>query len=654
MISLRHSLLTTALLACFNASADDIESITVLGKSAVANASHGGIDVKLLPINVHVVNRDEIERIRFVDPNELLDRIPGETQVRNLRIPNGSKGYTLVLVDGMPIENPYGGATSRLTRLNTADIERVEIYKGPSSALFGNNAFGGVVNLITRGTPTEYSHKMHVESGDHGRVRYGIDSEGLLGDVGYVFNANSRKIDGLRAEGKDDKDQLSSKFSYDFNDNTSLIARVEYLDEDTVTRGDLTAEQIGDDKTQAGSLSSSELVKQSLAAFKLTHEFDDATLEVSLANRLHKAIGVSRYRGPKDTRDRGIMAKINYLQQVDSGNFVVGSEHYNGNEDVKAFGRKDLAMTGAYTSQFNEFEDLAFFYQQHWKINNQWSLDAGARYEKISLAATQGGERQRVEFDDLSPKLGVSYQLNSDNRLWLGLSQGFYAPHLDDVYSTDADSSNPNLSPEKSNNIELGLRGHIGNFSYDSSLYVNRISDYLVEQEFVRGDGSEYQRVTNAGEVSIRGLETVLEYRLHQDWRVSLTHTYTDNTYDKFVQSTVGASDDLSGKVLRRSPAHHYNARIAWNPLEGLNIELEGDFYSSYFSDHQNSPESKFTRDERINLRVNYQYNEHWKFWINGLNLTDTLEDRATYSRGKMKFRTIDGRTLYAGLSYEF
>ena len=170
----------------------------------------------------------------------------------------------------------------------------------------------------------------------------------------------------------------------------------------------------------------------------------------------------------------------------------------------------------------------------------------------------------------------------------------------------------------------------------------------------MRGDGSEYQRVTNAGQVSIRGLETVLEYRLHQDWRVSLTHTYTDNTYDKFVQSIAGANDDLSGKVLRRSPAHHYNARVAWNPLEGLNIELEGDFYSSYFADHQNSPESKFKRDERINLRVNYQYDEHWKFWINGLNLTDTLEDRATYSRGKMKFRTIDGRTLYAGLSYEF
>lgn len=633
--------------------ANDIESITVLGKSAVANATHGGVDVKLLPINVHVVNREEIERLRFVDPNELLDRIPGETQVRNLRIPNGSKGYTIVLVDGMPIENPYGGATSRLTRLNTADIERVEIFKGPSSALYGNNAFGGVVNLITRSNGAENSHKVHVEKGDFGRTRFGINSSGSFGDVGYFFDANSRRLDGLRADSKDDKDQFSSKLAYDLNDDTSLNARIEYLDEFAVARGDLTALQIKDDKTQTGSLASSEKVQQTLAALQAIHEFEQSSLTISLANRLQKSQGLSRFSGPKDSRDRGIMAKIGYLYQLESGNFVVGAEHYNGNEDVRAYGRKDINMSGDYISQYNEFDDLAVFYQHHWQIDSQWSLDLGARYEKITLAAKQNNEKQKTSFEDISPKLGLSYQVNDNNRLWFGLSQGFYAPHLDDVFNIDADSSSPDLSPEKSNNIELGIRGSKGAFSYDTSIYFNRISDYLVSQEFVRSDESEYEKTTNAGRVSIRGIESVVEYRLNDSWRFSVTHTYTDNTYDKFVQSTIGASDDLSGKTLRRSPAHHYNTRIAWSPTQGLNIELEGDFYSSYYADHANSPMALFTRDERVNLRVNYQY-DAWRFWVNGLNLTDTLEDRATYSRGRMKFRTIDGRTIYGGFSYEF
>jgi len=633
---------------------DKIETITVLGNSAVSESTHGGVDVKSLPINIHVVSRDELERIRFVDPNELLDRIPGETQVRNLRIPNGSKGYTIVMVDGMPIENPYQGATSRLSRLNTADIERVEIFKGPASALYGNNAFGGVVNVVTRSAPAESKHQIHLESGQFNRSRVGFNSGGRVDTVGYFFDINTRRLNGLRDEMIDDRDQLSTKLSFDVSDNTSLLARIEYLDEFVVNRGDLTALQIEHDPRQAGSLSSSEKVKQSLAVIKATHDFDDATLTVSLANRLQKSQGVSRFRGPKNTRDRGIMTKVSYQQDLTSGHFVVGSENYNGNESVQAFARKDINMLGDSALYYNEFDDLAIFYQHHWQVNDKFSVDAGARYERIELASTgQNEQTQQAQFTDTSPKLGFTYQLNDDQRLWAGLSQGFYAPRISDMYSSDEGASNPDLEPEQADNIELGLRGTWKDFSYDTSVYHNEISNYLVEQEFSNNDGSEYVRVTNAGQVSIFGVESVVEYSPVKDWRFSLTHTYTDNSYDRFIQSTAGASDDLSGKALRRSPKHHYNARIAWAPTDRLSIELEGDFYSSYFADDQNSPQSVFKRDERINLRISYEY-QQWRFWLNGLNLTDTLEDRATYSRGKMKFRTIDGRTIYAGLSYNF
>lgn len=634
---------------------DKIESITVLGQSAVENSQHGGVDVKQLPINVHVVNMDEIERLRFVDPNELLDRIPGETQVRNLRIPNGSKGYTIVMVDGVPIENPYEGATSRLSRLNTSDIERVEIFKGPSSALYGNNAFGGMVNVVTRSAPSEPEHQLHVETGSFNRTRLGFNSGGTIGEVGYFFDANTRRLDGLRDESKDDRDQISTKLSYDITDNTAILARLEFLDEFVVARGDLTEEQIAEDKTQAGSLSSSEDLQQTFGLIQVTHEFDSGILNASVANRLKKTEGNSRFGGPEISRDRGINSKIDYTHNLTSGHFVIGSEFYNGSELVKSFDRDDLELAGEFTTQLNEFDDFALFYQHHWQINDKLSIDAGARYERISLAATdyQEDTRQSADFDDISPKLGITYQWSDTHRVWLGVSQGFYAPDLDDMFSTQEDASNPDLKAEKANNIELGFRGSWGDLSYDTSIYHNEITNYLVEQDFIRDDGSEFQRTTNAGQVTISGIESVIEYKPFDDWRFSLTHTYTDNTYDRFVQSTVGADDDLTGKILRRSPGHHYNARIAWVPIDALTVELEGDFYSSYFADDANSPEAKFKRDERLNLRISYDYDE-WRFWLNGLNLTDTLEDRATFSRGVMSFRTIDGRTVYAGLSYNF
>ena len=185
-------------------------------------------------------------------------------------------------------------------------------------------------------------------------------------------------------------------------------------------------------------------------------------------------------------------------------------------------------------------------------------------------------------------------------------------------------------------------------------MYHNEIENYLVTQELIDDFGSEFELTTNAGQVTVQGIESVIEYApKNANWRVGVTHTYADNEYDSFVQSMVGADDDLSGNQLSRSPKHHINARLAWEPISNFTAEIEGDFYSSYFSDDENSAEGKFTRDERINLRLSYQQ-EQWRIWLNVLNISDTLEDRATFSRGELSFRTIDGRSYYAGIAYKF
>jgi outer membrane receptor protein involved in Fe transport len=198
--------------------------------------------------------------------------------------------------------------------------------------------------------------------------------------------------------------------------------------------------------------------------------------------------------------------------------------------------------------------------------------------------------------------------------------------------------------------MEIGLRGNAGHWSYDTSYYHTEIENYLVTQEFQNGLGQDVERTTNAGQVTVQGLESVVEYAPKgAPWRMGFTHTYARNVYDRFVSS----DGDFSGNDLSRSPKHHFNVRVAWLPVDKLVVELEGDFYSSYFSDSANSPEGYFSRDERINLRIDYAV-DSWKFWLHGLNLTDTLEDRATFSRGELKFRTVDGRTFYAGAAYQF
>jgi outer membrane receptor protein involved in Fe transport len=642
----------------------DIENITVLGKAATDGAYLGGIPLKQLPLNSHIIGQAEIERLQFVDPNELLDRIPGETQVRNLRIPDGGKSYTIPMLDGVPLESPYEGATSRLNRTNTFDIQRVEIIKGPTSALYPNNAFGGIVNVVTRDAPKQTETKVFIEGGDFNRLRTGLARAGTINKFGYFISANTQNIDGLRDLTQDDREQGSAKLEYKPSVHTKITARVEYLAENEVSRGDLAAAQIAENPRQAGDLSSSTDLEQNTASIGLVHHFTSGQLTANFVRREKDTLGASRFRGPQDENDLAHIAKITYHHNADWADWTVGFSRYDGEQNIKQFGRQDLELTGPFTPITQSLLLDAYFAQYQLEAAQDLAIILGARYEDISLSSSEFSN-QEGQFSKLAPKLGVTYQLNPNNLVWASISEGFYAPQADDLFAIETDTNeqgqevvvaqgDPNLKPEEALNIEIGIRGDWRNWHYDTSVYHNDITNYLVTQEFDLPNGGEFEQTTNAGKVSIQGIESVIEFAPKDaKWRAALTHTYTDNTYDSFVQSTPGADDDLTGKVLRRSPDHHVNIRLAWLPLDGLSAELEADVYSHYFADNNNSPEAKFTRGERINLRLNYNL-DHWRLWVHGLNLTDTLEDRATFRRNTLSLRTINGRTFYAGASYTF
>src|SRR5690606_34997156 len=100
-------------------------------------------------------------RVMFVDSvNELLSRIPGTSQTRNMRIPIGGKSYTGNLIDGQAPKSPYRGSWGFIDETNTWDIERIEITRGPGSVLHSSNLVGGIINVITREPPARSEHRI--------------------------------------------------------------------------------------------------------------------------------------------------------------------------------------------------------------------------------------------------------------------------------------------------------------------------------------------------------------------------------------------------------------------------------------------------------------------------------------------------------------
>lgn len=628
-----------------------IETVTVIGQKAANNAKVGGISLNELPINAMVINSEEIERIRFVDPDELLDRIPGETQVRNLRIPNGGKSYTLAFSDGLPVESPYEGATQRFDRVNTHDIERVEVYKGPVSALFPNNLLGGAINVVSKKPQQQRETEVWYELGSYDRRRLGVNGSGALieNKTFYVFDASMRDFEGMRREGKNDRDQFSLKLQHNFDDAKTLTLRTERLNEDTVVRKDLTAKKIKADKRQAAGVNSAQDLTQQTFSLSYDQTLSNGLLQLSAVHREKDTVGLSRFRGPQDAENSAKQFKALWRHDFDQQNIIIGTDQYFGDVAVKQYRRRDVNLIGPFSSSDNTLDISAYFVQHQIDVTEQLKITSGLRYEQVDLGR-EGRVKQSAEFDKLAPKLGVNYQITDEHQVWLGLGQGFYVPQMAHLYGRNG---NPHLKPEEADHWELGFRGNTHSWHYNTAYYHQKISNYLVTQEFFE-NGREIERTTNAGQVTVSGLESVVEYIPENSfWRVALTHTYADNRYDRFESS----KGNFTGNDLARSPKHHANLRFAVLPMDDLVVELETDLYSSYYSDDNNSKAGKFKRDERLNLRVNYDC-EQWGFWLNANNLTDTVEDRASYrvrrGVGSLKFRTTEGRNIVAGIRYRF
>lgn len=647
-----------------------LESMAVTAK--VAEAKLGGIDVKSLPVASTIVNQDEIKRLKYVHPDELLDRIPGETLVRNLRIPNGSKSYTIPLVDGAALGSPYNGNTQKFAgSVNSQDIERIEIFKGPVSALYPNNSFGGVINVVSKGTAQlpEQNTRLWAEVGNNDRYRGGFSSQGELEGVGYMVDFSSWNLSQYRDQGEvsdgriietgEERQQASGKLIFHPDDVSSLVLRASYLidhlaDPDEMFESQFIADDKGLGRTSAFYSDQESFLGSAIYKRDLT---DVDHLDANFTFRYLDNSGVGRFSGPNEDIEININGKVSYKHDFDfwDANFIIGTDIFQGiNDDFNPEDNDfDYATTDIYAGfvqiQFSPIEDL--------------QITAGARHESIVLnhdETTSAGvvTSNHESYNAILPKVGISYDFLDSHRIWAAYGEGFRAPTTGELWTAGRGRDNPNLNPEESEHFEIGLRGTLPIFdrdlSYDTSYYYQDISQYIVA-----GDLNGRTKNINAGKVNIQGVETVLEYQPYDFIRFGITHTYASNIYKQYIDAD---GNNLSGEELSRSPEHHINGRVAVMPMEGLAIEVGVDSQTSYTTLDNSSvdPQGRFSRDERINLRLTYDKGPY-ELWFHALNIADVKEDRVGYNTSTRNggivgrsIRTVDGLQLYGGIAYNF
>ena len=153
----------------------------------VVTASRVEEKVKEVPSTLNIIDSEELDDIKFRNPAEVLNRIPGiytsnfggESELTSIRVPTHfTNPYTIVLVDGIPTSTYGKGSSGQISESNNRNIERIEVVKGPASALYGSNAIGGIINIITKDPSPGSEVNLWAEYGEHQHFHSGASASG--------------------------------------------------------------------------------------------------------------------------------------------------------------------------------------------------------------------------------------------------------------------------------------------------------------------------------------------------------------------------------------------------------------------------------------------------------------------------------------------
>jgi len=445
-----------------------------------------------------VFTREDIDRLQPSSVSELLNRVPGVQVIQNggrgtsssLFIRGTSSAQSLVLVDGQRIGSASAGG-SPLEHLNVEQIERIEVLRGPRSAVYGADAIGGVVQIFTRRASGE---------GLNPRLRLGYGSRntwerslGLSGGNESTRFSLSASADDTRGINHTDS-RVRPDSDHDAYRNNAFSLNLNHRFNERLEGGFSVLDQRGESEFDYGSYGAypySDFQLSSYSGFLSANINERWTSRVELGhseNRyIERADDVS-LSGPFSTY-RDSASWLNTLALGSGQSLLLGFDwHMDSlNSDT----------------QYDEDErwNQALFVQHSWQ-GEVFSTELGLRHDKNEQFGSEN------TFNG-----ALTYHLDADNDVILSYAEGFRAPTFNDLYWPDfcdpsfgcSSSSNPNLKPESSKTYELQWRSQLAEKTLlQASLYRTDIEDAIVFVDIPR----------NVQKARINGFEASLQQEL--------------------------------------------------------------------------------------------------------------------------------------------
>lgn len=616
--------------------------------------------------SVSIISELEIENSPALSVDELLEGVAGvdvkhpsgvlSTSTSNSVALRGMAGEnrTLVLLDGIPLNDVYNGSVE-WNAVSAHDVQRIEIVRGATSAIYGSNAMGGVINIITKKPDKNWKSRVGVSTGTYSTNQLNLSTSGTIGDLGIRLSAGTLDSDGYQslpaakvssttiAQGVE-RSTIRAQLAYDLSENDELALSVDHFDESKTGTNSVSDFRPYDQDKTSGNLSYTRKLGSDKQLF--ISAFVDRYN--SLYDSLNTARTTKNFVSNGDLESQGISAQF-------SQPFSAGSiRHYvtTGIELRDAtIERTDSYVSGRQIYVAGSQIYTGAYLQDEIFVGSKWIFNLGARIDRWKNSDGSSTDTSakpanlsypKSDADSFNPKVGFVYKLNENSSLRGSAGTAFRAPTLSDLYRTSIIVStiyagNANLVAEDVNAYEFGYDLRLLSGSRLSiTAYQNDAENYI---GFVTPNPAitTYRLKQNIGEVQSKGFEVSYDIVIDEKWHASAA--YTSNR-SRIVSNPPDVR--LEGNYVPDSPKEKGSISLSYSDLNSFDVNAIVTYVGEQFTSDTNT--ASYDSYTQVDLSIAKEITPNLRL---SLEVSDLLDDR---------FTTTDvspGRILYGKVQLE-
>ncbi len=663
-----------------------------------------------LPASIDRVDRSAIQLGQLqVNLSESLMTVPGvsaesrqnyaqdlQLSIRGFgaRSSFGVRGVRLYS-DGIPGTMPDG--QGQFSQFDLGSADRIEVLRGPFSALYGNSS-GGVIAVFTEDAKPGYWVDGTAEYGTFNTQRYAVKTTGNDGVINYVLDASHFQTDGYRYHSAAERDVFNGKLKFPLSDTSTVTVVANAVETPFVQDPlGLTQAQLDQDRRQAGVGAIAYDTRKDLDQEQLGVVWDDRLSEADEIDTIwyagHRA--VTQYQAiPQATEERsdlnpggvidldhaywGIDAHMSDRRSIgETALLVVGGLSYDDLEEARMgylnYIGSELGVEGEVRrDEANNVHDFDQYLQAQWDPDARWRLIAGVRNNAVDVTSHDHlpgitAPDSAVDYSAVSPVAGVTFRASQAVNVYASYGKGFETPTLDDLAyrSTTGDPPGLNLAlkPARSDNYEVGLKAGTGRLRAElAGFYIKTVDELSV---LANSNGRAVEQ--NIGETNRHGAELELDGAWAGGFSAHVAYTYLRAVVGQAYYTCVGApckppanpgavppaNDELvhAGSYLPAVPMNALYAGLTWTyaPL-GFRATAEAQSRAHIYANDLNTAAAAgyWVEDLRFGFE---QESRRWRF--SEFASVDNLANRSyvgsviVNESNSRFFEAAPGRTAY-------